>query len=186
MKSLMDGKVDGILGFYSFSYIGSMLLGETKSYFSDPIVLVISPGEPLSAFQKLFLPFDVLAWILIVIVIVGAILLVLFVTNSTINCFKTLIESHTGDPYMNMLIAITGQSQRRLPKANFARWMLMMFLVYFFIIRTMYATQLFNIMQKPQFEKDNEYISELIENKFTFYVNDNMDRAVENFMLSER
>jgi hypothetical protein len=32
MKKVVDGDVDGILGFYSFQHIATILLGKTKTY----------------------------------------------------------------------------------------------------------------------------------------------------------
>lgn len=186
MKSLIDGEFDGILGFYSFQYMGTMLLGETRSYFMDPIVLIISTGEALTAFQKLFGPFEMLAWILISMVFAGAFLTVLVLRFSSRKIFDLIVEPRAGNVFVNILKAILGQTQQRLPTGNFTRWLLLNFLIFCFIIRTMYAGQLFKLLQTPQFEKEAETISELVDKKFTFYVHDNMDQPMENFRFSER
>lgn len=45
------------------------------------------------------------------------------------------------------------QPQENLPKCDFARWLLLMLLLLFFIFRAMHAAQLFEFMKKPQNEK---------------------------------
>lgn len=179
MKTLLDGRVDGILGFYSFEYVGTVLLGETKSYFSDSIVLVISSGAPLSALQKLLYPFDGTAWALLLVVVI----IVASISKALPRRFN---EPHTGQPHMNIMIAITGQSQRILPKTDFARLYLMTFLMLFFIVRTMYAARLFESMKNPPHEKELVTISELVQQQYSFIVHDNMDQNMESFALSSR
>lgn len=186
MKTLLDGRLDGILGFYSFQYIGTVLLGETKSYFSDSIVLVISSGAPLSALQKLLYPFDGTAWALLLVVVIGANLVASISKALSRKFYELLLETRTGQPHMNIMIAITGQSQRIPPKTDFARLYLMTFLMLFFIVRTMYAARLFESMKNPPYEKELVTISELVKQEYSFIVHDNMDQTMESFALSSR
>lgn len=182
MKMLMDGKVNGIIGLYSFQSTASMLLGETSSYMSVPIVLVVPTGKTFSSFYKLVQPFDIAAWISISIMFVGS-----FVVKKLYkNYFISNPEELTGNIYMNIIIAITGQSQKKLPKENFARWILTMCLIFWFITRTMYAGQLFKFLQMSQNEKGFETIGELIHGNFTFYISENIFQRIEKLTFSDR
>lgn len=186
MRTLLDGRLDGILGFYSFQSIGSVLLGETKSYFSDSIVLVISSGAPLSPLQNLFNPFDGTAWALLLFMVIGANLVASISKALSKKFYEVLIETRTGQPHMNIMIAITGQSQRAPPETDFARLYLMAILMLFFIIRIMYAARLFESMKDPPNEKELVSIGELVKHEYSFFVHDNMDQTMESFALSSR
>lgn len=170
MKMLMDGKVNGIIGLYSFQLTASMLLGETSSYMSVPIVLVVPTGKAFSAFFKLVQPFDIAAWISISIMFVGSFVVKVLYKNY----FFTNTDEFIGNPYMNIIMAITGQSQKKLPKENFSRWILTMCLIFWFITRTMYAGQLFKFLQTSQNERGFETIGEMVQSNFTFYISENI------------
>lgn len=72
-------------------------------------------------------------------------------------------------PIFNMFVGLFGDSQFILPKTNFARYVLMMFLMYSLVIRTAYQGSYFDILQSNQAHGEVKPIDEMIKKDFTFY-----------------
>jgi uncharacterized membrane protein (DUF485 family) len=104
-------------------------------YFIDQIVFMIPQGELLNSFKKLVRPFECLVWILLIIVLVsafGAIVVLQFQSESKKTfCFGQNVKS----PGLNVLVAVFGGSQHRLPRKNFSRFLLMNFLLFCLVVR---------------------------------------------------
>jgi hypothetical protein len=128
---------------------------------------VISSGEPLTSFEKLFRPLDKLSWTFILIVSFGAFVILGLSKLFAKSFHKLLIESES--------------TENHFDKTNLTRLLLMQFLIFFFIIRTLYAGMLFKFMQKSQFDNEIQTINEMIEKKFTFYAHDQLDLKLDNF-----
>jgi len=71
---------------------------------------------------------------------------------------------------LNMLIGAVGGSQPVLPKRNFARFILMMFLLYALVIRTLYQGSYFKLLKSNRPKRKVQSIDEMVEKDFKFYV----------------
>jgi hypothetical protein len=67
-----------------------------------------------------------------------------------------------------MFIGFIGGSQHVLPKRNFARFVLMMFLMYSLIIRTVYLGSFYEIIKSKKRIPEVKSIEELIQRDFMF------------------
>jgi hypothetical protein len=161
--------------------IGSMFLVLTKlkhvdaseSYFHVPEVFVLSSARKLTSFEKLLQPFDAWIWILISLTFLIA-FLVIFIINRKIPKLKSFVfGTGINDPELNVVIAIFGGSQPKLPKRNFSRFLLMKFLIFCMIFRNAYQGALFKFIQSDQRNKNPQTISELAEQNYDFYVQNN-------------
>lgn len=63
-----------------------------------------------------------------------------------------------------------GGGQQVLPNRNFARFLLMNFILFCLIMRTAYQGKQFEFMQQDIRRPDVETIEEMIENNFTLFV----------------
>jgi hypothetical protein len=71
-----------------------------------------------------------------------------------------------------MIAAILGLQQNRLPRRNFARFLLMMFLIFCLVLRNIYQGALYQFLQSDGRHKTPQTISELIEQKYQFVMTD--------------
>jgi hypothetical protein len=76
-------------------------------------------------------------------------------------------------------VVIFGGGLFILPGRNFARFNLMLFILFCLVIRTGYQGVQFDIMLKEMRPKDVQTIDELIERNFTIYGNRNAFSATE-------
>ena len=177
-----NGTVDGALGELVNGVakiaMGRYFLGPNRTevaenslvYFNFPEVIVISPGRKLSAFEKLFQPFDTFSWILLMITFATA-LIVIFVVKIKLPHYQVIIfGSGNQDPVTNLFVAFIGGNQTRIPKQNFSRCLLMMWLIFCLIIRNSYQGSMYNFLQSDESLNQGNTIEDLVERNFDLYM----------------
>lgn len=131
----------------------------------------IPPGHPYTQFEKLFLMFDENVWIAIAITFIGG-FMILQVLNAF--CSKVIQDFVFGfnirTTNMNYIGTIVGNSQPVLPKTNFARFILMMFIMLCLVLRTCHQSQLYSLMQSDKRHVELRTIDEAIQKNYTFYM----------------
>jgi hypothetical protein len=83
---------------------------------------------------------------------------------------KFVFGTRVTHPYLNLFTVFIGGNQKQLPGRNFARFLLTMFLIYSFIIRTVYQASFFNLLNSNQRHKEVKSINEMIDKNFDFFV----------------
>lgn len=136
----------------------------TNKYFTIPY-----SGE-FNAYEKLILPFelDVWAWIVTTFLIA---FLVIFIINFQKTEIKTFVfGKNVKTPSINVFAHFFGISQLVSPGRNFARYMLMMFILFSLIMRTAYQAKMFELLQKNINKPEIQSIAEMIDKNFTLYM----------------
>lgn len=128
-------EADFILGNLYLKHDRSQFMDYSYTYLLDQIVFMIPPGRPLTSFQKLVRPFEILIWMFL-----GGTVLVGFLVISLLEFqSKEIRDFFVGKgvqhPFLNVFIAMFGGSQGKLPQKNFPRYLLMMFLLFCLVIR---------------------------------------------------
>jgi hypothetical protein len=166
---LLDKKADLIAADYWLKVNRLQYIDYTTSYINQYVAFVIPPGAEYTAFEKFFRPLDIYTWIcFFVTVIIGFFLI--FVLNKNAKRYSEFVFGvGVEEPYLNILIAIVGGSQTTLPFGNFARFILMMFLIFCLVIRTVYTGGLFDSLQQEAFHKEAQSIDEMIQKDYKFY-----------------
>jgi hypothetical protein len=140
-------------------------------YSSEKLVFVITPTPLYTNYEKLFMPFDFITWILILFVFAIAFLVILIV-NSTSKSIQILVYGKDIKvPSYNVVGTFFGAGQIKIPEANFPRIILMNFILFCLIIRTAYQGVQFDLLTNDIRRSLPKTIEELIERNFTFYSN---------------
>jgi hypothetical protein len=115
----------------------------------NEITTITRLGEEYTSYEKLYLPFDFETWIWCGIFFGGG-FFIIFIINQTRNRHvqQIVYGSRVRSPAMNVVVAFFGQSQNILPTRSFARFILMMFILFSLIIRTGYQGVQFDLMYK--------------------------------------
>jgi len=87
-------------------------------------------------------------------------------------------------PTLNVLIAFFGLSQGVLPRRNFARFLLTLFIMWSLIIRTCYQGKLFEYLQGDMRNPEIQTIKELVKHNFIYYY-DKTNNAAQDFLNLE-
>ena len=169
-KALEDGQADLAIGDYWLTGDRTKAFGHTAPYISEQIGLIIPPGADYRSIRKFILPFAPYSWFLVLFVIFSG-YLVIFITNHQSKAFQSFIFGRNiRNAYLNMLTALVGGSQNKLPRRNFARFLLVSFLLYSLVIRTAYQGSFYKILKTNQKHKEVQSIDEMIEKDFTFFL----------------
>lgn len=177
---LIENKSD--IGFSEY------FLKETRNKYFDnsypihvtPIVFIIPPGRLLSPLEKLFQPFSYFVWIALFIVNTIGMVIILLI-NYKYKTYKAFVFGvKVQNPLINMLIATLGSQQIHLPKRNFARFLLMMYLLFCLILRNTYQGAIFKFLQSDGRHKEIQTIDEMLKQEFTFYMYESSFDLIQN------
>lgn len=170
LKCLLNNESDIALGGFALRQTHTKFLDPSMVYFSMPIVFAIPPGKKYSGFEKLLRPFDLLVWFSITSTLTIGILVIILMNYKFKGCRSFVFGRRTGNPVVNMLIAIFAQTQRRLPGRNFSRFLLMSFLLFCLVQRNVYQGSLYIFLRSDGRHKEVQSIPEMIEKDFQFYM----------------
>lgn len=170
IKKLLDNEVEIILGNYFLTALRAKFMSNTDSYYTNPWLFVIPPGSPLSPFEKLFHPFDIVVWICLVSTFIIGVIIISIVSCQSYFIKDLVFGRQIRNPYLNLVIAFVGGSQHILPKRNFSRTLLMFFLIFCLIMRNLYLSGMFEFLQSDQRAKEVATVDEINEKEFTVYL----------------
>lgn len=140
-----------------------------KIIFNQHIAFVIPPGAELSSFEKFIKPLDKWTWMLLILFFAVAFLVIYVVGKLSPNVQDFIFGYGVRKPYMNILVAIFGGSQKVVPHRNFARSLLMMFLIFCLVMRTLYTGSLYRFLRAKVYHKEAQSIDEMIQRDYKFY-----------------
>jgi hypothetical protein len=188
---LPNGSVTGAIGKVSRSECdftaGNFLLRSSRAnimdssdvYLSFPVVFAIPLGQKLTPFEKLLRPFELIVWIFMLVFIMIGLLVILIVEWKFKNQRNFIYGTGLRAPVVNMTVAILGGSLVKLPGRNFARFLLMMFLIFCFVQRNIYQGLLYIFLQTEGRHKEVQSLKEMIDKNFDFYMFESYTDIIE-------
>ncbi|CAG9805377.1 unnamed protein product [Chironomus riparius] len=167
-KVLNDKKTDILLGNLYLKESRCYYFDNSATYLNYPVFLVLSPQEKLSSFEKLLSPLQTSVWLMVLLTIGCGIVVIMAITLK----FKFLRQFVYGEgvhyPVTNLFTAFIGLPQPIMPKMNFSRFILMMFMMLSLVLRSIYQGSLYKFLQSDGRQKEPKTIAELIEKDYTF------------------
>ncbi|XP_070502396.1 uncharacterized protein [Chironomus tepperi] len=149
-------------------------------YYLEILVFVIPRGRPYTPFHKLLRPFHNTVWICTLLVIIACMVVILILAFLP-RKFRTFVYGeNVKTPFLNVIIAMYGGAQNILPKYNFARSLLMMFLLFCLVLRSLYQGSLFKFLQANDDQPEVASIDEMAEKDFKFYMIPSYDDMTKN------
>lgn len=170
MEMVIKKKADLTIGMYTITYLRSLFMTSSELYFSVPFILIIPPGVPFTPFEKLFRPFSLEVWIMLLFTFLIAACVVTLFKFQTISIKNFVFGTNNKSPYLNIMSVFMGVSMHLLPKKNFARYLLMTFLLFSIVKRTLYQGILFQFIQADDRNKEVQSIDELVQKGFKVHM----------------
>lgn len=167
---IFERSVNLTIGYFASTLTRDTHMYPSNAYHSSNLVWVIPPGHQISSIKKLLRPFQVAVWVWFLIVLACLMFAVLYIQTQMQSHQKFVFGHGVHDPMLNIFNIIFGGSISRLPFGNFARTILMIFMVYSFIVQNAYKGGLFKFMQMSVREPEITTTDELIEKNFYFYM----------------
>ncbi|KAG4066952.1 hypothetical protein HA402_007700 [Bradysia odoriphaga] len=138
-------------------------LSATKSYLFDNIIFVVPNASPYTSFEKLFFPFTLSMWTLILVVLMGAIVVIKILQLYNRVAYEFVVGEKNNSPYLNLIsVLITGGVEYE-PRTNFAKFLLILWILACFILQTVYQGELFTFIKMNKMKASVRSIDELIE-----------------------
>lgn len=131
--------------------------------------LTVPPGESYTPLERMMLPFQDELWIAIIITLSLGFIIIQVINRSPEYMRRFIFGRIVETPTMNLAANFLIGSQYKLPGRNFARFLLMLFILWCLIIRTCYQSELFKCLQRDLRKPRFKVFQELIDNNFTWY-----------------
>ena len=186
IKTLMDGKADFIVGNLFLTASRMKYMSSTLSYLSVPVVLIIPPGQSFTSFEKLFKPFQTTVWIYVIAIILIGFIVICITKSQTKSVQHFVFGEGVSYQHLNMLLIFVGGSQHSLPRYNFSRFLLMTFILFCLVGRTLYQGSLYNFIQKDDHSAKINTIDELVEQGFDFHMYNTYQEFVQYSRIYKR
>jgi len=133
-------------------------------YFAIPI------GERFTELEILFLAFDTATWLMILLTLLVSFIVVAFIGFTSQNMRNCVFGENVSTPSLNILAAFFGIPQAVLPGRNFARFLLMAFVMWSLLIRTCYVGVLFEYLKGDGRKAPIKSIDEMLDRNFTYFI----------------
>lgn len=169
-KRLVNGSADIAIADMWLKANRLKFIDATSSYASQHIAFVIPPGSELSSVEKYLRPLSLWTWIFSTMTISIAFFVIYVIRKCPMSVQNFVFGERVQDPYLNVLVGLFGGSQTVLPQQNFARFLLMMFLLFCLVIRSVYQGSLYRFLQTKIYHKEAQSIDDMIERDYKFYV----------------
>jgi hypothetical protein len=170
-KDVITSRNYDLMSYVSGQIIGSYLHHDFSSaLYSDHVTLTVPAGEPYTQLEKMFLMFDKETWICIGVTLAGALLVIQVINLMSVQVQKFVFGRDVRSPTLNVANVFLNGAQMRVPGRNFARFLLMMFIIWSLIIRTCYQSMLYENLQKDMRKPRIKTFDELNEKNFTIFV----------------
>lgn len=181
-KYLLDNEADLIIGEYWLMLSRLKYVDCSIPYITSSTAFIIPPNAPISSFEILIMPFDYITWIFLALMILISTILICGIKNMPKTIQNYIFGMSSSDPYLNIIRAILGGSQKILPQNNFSRILMIKFLLFCLVMRTLYQAKLYYFMNSDMVHKPMETIDELVENGNDLYYHD----AMKDLMVFSR
>lgn len=119
----------------------------TPYYLSSFRFIVSSHTDPYDPFIKLLLPFRSEIWLILILMLVGGNVVVYFITQVDRQVKYLVLGRMHQRPVYNMVIVSLGGPVSRDPRVPFSRFLLMVWLLATFILRTIYQGLMYHFIR---------------------------------------
>lgn len=185
LKRIIDFETDIAVGIYYLTQTRAKFMAYSQ-YDSSQIVLVAPSGIPLSSFEKLYKPFSQETWIVLLLTFVIALLIIFVISIQSKSIQIFVFGRETGNPFVNLLSIVLNGSQHRMPNGNFSRTLLLLFVLFCIVIRTLYQAAMFRFLQTDQRHSEIQTIDELLERKFDIFMYESFQELSNGLKIHER
>ncbi|KAL7036923.1 hypothetical protein ACKWTF_008997 [Chironomus riparius] len=140
-EDLKNRNTDILLGDLYLKELRAKYFDPSAPYLNYPLFFILSKQPRLNMFQKMLSPFQSTVWILIAVTLCIGISAILMI-NFKFKLIKLIVfGENVIHPVTNLYTSFFGQPQTRLPHRNFARILLMTFLIFSLVIRSAYQAK---------------------------------------------
>ena len=146
--------------------------------------LFVTPGDPYSPYEKLFLPFDLTTWILLAAVFVITFATIFIINRLPKSARDFVYGSRICTPTQNVISIFFGIAQVKLPTENFSRSILILFVFFCLIFRTCFQSKSFEFLTSVPRRPPPRTLEDLVAQNYTIYTL--YKKGIENVIVQEQ
>ena len=139
----------------------------TSLHFASSFILAATPSEYYNNYEKLWLPFDCTTWILLLLTLILAFSVIFGLNFVPKFIRKSFIGVNITTPALNFVQIFLDNSLTKLPKSSLARFILIMFIWFCLIFRTLYQSKSFDFMTSDVRKAPPCTVQDLIDRNYT-------------------
>ncbi|XP_062539196.1 uncharacterized protein LOC134207505 [Armigeres subalbatus] len=177
---VLNGTVDMAISFFGNDPLRQKFMLFSKSYFQSALVLIVSPGTEYGTFEKLLLPFQFTLWIGFVIVFFNGLLTILVLQHFPLPVQQFVYGRENRDPLMNFYKVTLGYSVDPLPSRNFGRFLVTLWIIATFILRTAYQEQMFIYLHRQMNHSTVRGWDQFVSDGYRIFINPSVKYAFED------
>jgi hypothetical protein len=182
---LLANETDFLFGLYYATYPNCLFMGCSRPYYAV-FMTVIVPQIDLTSLEKFFVPFRLDLWISLIIVMLTAVFIIALLKYRLRRIRNFVIGSNISDPYNELLTAFIGGSSHKLPHRNFARYLLMVFILFCLVMRSVYIGGLFKYLRSTEKVTPFKTVDDLISHGYKLYSHFYLEQYLTDMGLGER
>ncbi|XP_058127322.1 uncharacterized protein LOC131291006 [Anopheles ziemanni] len=148
MQLLQDGQVDFIIGCMALDVTRNIYLKPGITHYTSRIVFAVPQGRPYTAFEKLFRPFRMDIWVMLSVYLVCVVVVVTGFSFTSTTARAFVYGDGVRMPLMRAFYLLFGGSVLPMPVRNFPRTLFVLWLLFTFVIRTLYQGSLYLYLQR--------------------------------------
>lgn len=166
---MYHNEVNFTIGLIAYTAQRQRLFSASFPYYQSAIRFAVPKGKQLTAFQKLFMPFRYIIWTCI-ISLFGVGLFVIVALRFDLRHRTFVVGPQNPTPYMNMIAVFLGVSMTVLPRRNFARFLLTIWMIGCVVLRNAYQGSLFQFISTSKSAPVVNSLDEMLAENYSIYV----------------
>nr|XP_016946098.1 uncharacterized protein LOC108021806 [Drosophila suzukii]XP_036677205.1 uncharacterized protein LOC108021806 [Drosophila suzukii] len=171
LKMMVDGEANMTFVCFLYNKARSDLMLPSISYTSFPIVLLIPSGGSMTPMQRLTRPFRYIIWSCILVSLILAFLLMALLRIAAVPVLRNLVLGrHNTYPYLGMVSSLLGGLALYNPRRNFARYLLILWLLQTLVLRAAYTGQLYLLLQDVEVRSPLKTLGEVMAQNYEFHM----------------
>lgn len=171
MGLIQNKQVDFGFGTLGVTAERSFYLKQGIPHFISEFIIAVPTGRLYTSFEKLYKPFDTMAWMFISIALVGSIVVskVMF-GKQDVRCLRILKVEAFETPVLITWLAFLGNPLAKCPKKDKTKAIVMSWMVMGLMVRTLYQGAMFKYFHKGQHTKPVQTIEDIQSEKLYYYL----------------
>lgn len=142
----------------------------TFPYYYGKLLFAIPAGVPFTSLEKIFFPFNMPVWVYLSILFTSAVFIVLYLKIIGKRRREFLIGKRNDAPFLNMITVFLGGVIGSIPKRNFARTILTIWLLSSMILRNAYQGTLYSFLRGDQRNPPLYRINDIFKSNVKIYM----------------
>lgn len=130
MKRLLDNETEMIIADFWLKSNRLKVFKALTSYSCENVVFVVPVGTELESYEKIMIPLSQTTWLFLCGTIMCGVIVIKIIKRYPTEIRRFVFGSHVESPFFNLLVNLIGGVQPRLPRRNFARFILINFVLF--------------------------------------------------------